>query len=45
VVVVLLEQFDHAQEEGVLGYRAHYIVGDTSWYSTAHPRGVNEQGI
>lgn len=45
MAVVLLEQLDHAQEEGVLGNGAHGVVGDTGGHSAAHPRGVSEQGI
>ena len=45
MLVVLLEHLDYAQEERVLRHRAHYIVGDTSGYSAAHPRGISEQRI
>jgi len=45
VTVVLLQQLDHAQEERVLGYRAHGVVGDTGGHGAAHPRGVSEQRI
>lgn len=45
VAVILLEQFDYAQEEGVLRHGAHGIVGDTCGHGAAHPRGVSEQRI
>jgi hypothetical protein len=45
MAIILLQEFDDAQEEGVLGDRAHGVVGDTSWRGTTHPRGVSEERI
>ena len=45
MAIILLQKFDHAQEERVLGDGAHGVVGNTCWRSTAHPRGVSEEGI
>lgn len=43
--VVLLQQLDHTEEEGMLGHRAHGVVGDTGGNGAAHPRRVSEQGV
>lgn len=43
--VVGLQEFDNAEEEGVLRNRSHRIVGDTSWSGTTNPRRVSEKRI
>jgi hypothetical protein len=45
MAIILLQEFDDAQEERVLGDRAHSVVGDTCWRSAAHPRGVRKKRI
>lgn len=45
MAIILLQQFNDAQEERVLGDRAHSVIGDTCWRGAAHPRGVSEEGI
>jgi hypothetical protein len=41
VTIVLLQQLDHTEEEGVLWHRAHGVVGDTGWHGAANPSGVS----
>jgi hypothetical protein len=43
--VVISERVDGLEEEGMTGYSAHGIVGDTSGERAAHPGGVGEERI
>jgi hypothetical protein len=43
--VVVSKRINGLQEEGVAGYRAHGIVGDSGRQSAAYPSGVGEKRV
>ena len=45
ILVVGAEGFDDGEEEGVLGDRAHCVVGDASGGCSANPGGVGEERV
>ena len=45
IAVVGLERVDGEQKKGMLGRRAHSVVGDASGVGAADPSGVGEEGI
>lgn len=45
MAVVLLQYFNCTEEEWVLRYGAHGVIGDTGGGSTAYPGGISQKRI